>query len=414
MRGIEFRHWVEAVSQDAGWREVVPVANAEFVDAQRTIRIGGSAATFPKLFASKSFNDALNDSFVKHRLQPKVTPGEYLRDKHVELEKSLQTRTLIYLDTNHWVNLRHVRLGSRLASPVYDAILHLLEKLIEQRRILCPLSFPLFLELMKQMDPATRLATARLMDSFSDGVCFQYPLEIERLELRQRIMRVVLGEKAPSLKEWVFTKVGYITDMRLPVYDAFAEEDNRLLQKVSIDYDWLMQLEHLVTEIAPSTIPTSPEKDTAAATNIDAQQYRTEKLTFEKALEREKAMRLHILMDNIHHIIQDMWEKYPDHRDVSNRPVSTIEGFDIWTLPSLQVSAGISAALLISTKNFSSNDILDFHHAALSLPYCDALFCDGGMATTLCNKPLGFDKTYNTMISSRPEEIVEYLKGLLD
>jgi hypothetical protein len=54
----------------------------------------------------------------------------------------------------------------------------------------------------------------------------------------------------------------------------------------------------------------------------------------------------------------------------------------------------------------------DFQHAALAVPYCDALFCDDPMAHVLRSKPLEFGKTYQTTMLSRPEEILQYLHGL--
>ncbi len=56
--------------------------------------------------------------------------------------------------------------------------------------------------------------------------------------------------------------------------------------------------------------------------------------------------------------------------------------------------------------------MLDFNYAALAVPYCDALFCDGPMAHVLQSKPLEFGKVYNIKILSKPDEILDYLKGL--
>lgn len=81
-------------------------------------------------------------------------------------------------------------------------------------------------------------------------------------------------------------------------------------------------------------------------------------------------------------------------------------------LASTQVLASVNAALITSTKKFSANDILDFQHAALAVPYCDALFCDGPMAHILRTKPLEFGKVYETIILSDPNEIKNYLQSL--
>jgi hypothetical protein len=80
--------------------------------------------------------------------------------------------------------------------------------------------------------------------------------------------------------------------------------------------------------------------------------------------------------------------------------------------PSFQIIAGITAADMLSTMKFDGHDIFDFYHAALAIPYCDALFCDNPMATRLRNKPCQFGKIYDTQILRRPEEIRDYLTVL--
>jgi hypothetical protein len=89
------------------------------------------------------------------------------------------------------------------------------------------------------------------------------------------------------------------------------------------------------------------------------------------------------------------------------------EGCDPRALPSVEVVAGLDAAIALeSTRKVQANDMLDYLHAAQALPYCDVLFCDNFMAHKMRNSPLEFGKIYDTEIGSRPEEIVAYLKGL--
>ena len=78
------------------------------------------------------------------------------RQKHFGLLKVIEGRKLIYLDTNHWIKLRHVLLASRHLQKEYAEALPLLIDLAKKGRVLCPISFPLFLELMKQTECAGR------------------------------------------------------------------------------------------------------------------------------------------------------------------------------------------------------------------------------------------------------------------
>jgi len=226
-------------------------------------------------------------------------------------------------------------------------------------------------------------------------------------------MKGLLGLDAPDLNEWVWTKVGYVGGEMLPNNEVFSDADNNFFRKVSIDGMWELPLEYFIDADFEGKFTDEAEHLMAETTNQDAVWYRDAKLPFAEVLTREKAYRVRRLIDALKKIAQELWDDYPDHRDVSQKPPPTKDDFDPWALPSLQVMAGINAAMIVSGKKFSVNDILDFQHAALAVPYCDALFCDRPMASTLINKPLKFGKVYDTEILSRAEDIAAYLATLL-
>jgi len=405
------REWLVDIGDYSNWRSTVERIDSEYAAAVDCLSRGESAPTFPKLFASEDYERKLQQSCDKHKAQPELSSDAYLRRKHFGLQKAIEGRTLIYLDTNHWINLRHIFLDSRHAQKEYAEILLLLDQLAEKRRVLCPISFPLFLELMKQSDMETRKATAELMQAFSGGVCIQVPDWLEKLELRQRAMKGLLGSEAPDLNEWIWTKVGYVAGEMLPHNEVWPEADGNFIRKLSIDGMWELPLEHFI-ENDSEELPHEAEQLLAEATNQDAAWYRDAKLPYPEVLAREKAYRVRRLLDELKQIAQDLWNEYPSHRDVSKKPPPTEGDFDPWALPSLQVLAGVNAALIHSGKKFSANDILDFQHAAVAVPYFDALFCDRRMANTLINRPLEFGKTYDTKILSRADEISAYLQNL--
>ena len=404
------RQWLADFGDYSNWRSTVEQIQNEYVVAFDCLGRGENAPTFPLRFASDDYERKLQASARRHKTKPEVSSDVYLRQKHFGLQKALKGRILIYLDTNHWINLRHVFIGSSHAQKEYVKVLFLLHQLREKRRVLCPISFPLFLELMRQSDIKTRKATAELMQAFSGGVCIQTPDWLEKLELRQGAMKGLLGSEAPDLDEWIWTKVGYIAGEKLPYNKVWSDADGNFIRKLSIDGMWDLKLEYFV-ETDCADLP-KPEHLVAAATNQDAAWYRDAKFPYSEVLAREKAYRVRRLLDELKQIAQDLWNEYPNHRDVSKKAPPTEGDFDPWALPSLQVLAGVNAALIHSGKKFSANDIVDFQHAALAVPYFHALFCDRRMANTLINKPLEFGKTYDTKILSRADEISAYLQNL--
>ncbi len=90
------------------------------------------------------------------------------------------------------------------------------------------------------------------------------------------------------------------------------------------------------------------------------------------------------------------------------------EGRDAHALPSIEVVAGLDAAITTdAARKPHPNDMADYLHVAQALPYCDVLFCDNFMAQKATSKPLDFGTTYKTEIRSRPEEIAAYLDTLI-
>jgi hypothetical protein len=370
------------------------------------------------LDAESPFQHGLNQSFAEHKNQSDVSPSIYRREKHLALQTELEGRTLIYLDTNHWVHLRDVKLNSPNERVGYREILGLLDALIEKKRILCPISYPLFLELMnmRQADGATRLATARLMDFYSNGVCILDDSELNRMELRRLILRVIVGDKAPDWDEWIWSKCGYLFNEDSFVNEAIPEdvpkEMKSLLLKVSVDHNWMMTFEYLAEKLMPGR-PEWPGENLTDATIARMEQYRLANLSFQEVYLQERESMLRRLSGKYQEkIAREVWEAYPEHHDIDKWHRISEKGIDPLAIPSLQDVAGVNAAFAVSQRKLNANYISDFQHAAVAMPYFDALFCDGGMATMLQNKPLEFGKIYNTIIISRPDEIREYLVRL--
>ena len=278
----------------------------------------------------------------------------------------------------------------------------------EQQRICCPVSFLLFEELMKQSDPVTLLRTAQLMDYFSGGVCFQFPPEVARNEMRHFLMRNVARQSSES-KPWIWTKAGFLAGDLFPTEPAL----NNRVQKAWTDLMWAIRLEHIIEMLDGQWPPLDFWDKYADASNKDALFYRTSKLRYPKILEREKALLIRELFNE--HLVavgQEVWDEFPQCREPNIIQNLGKTDHSPFYFPSLQILAGINAADMLTKKVFKPNDMLDYRHAALAIPYCDVVCCDHPMATRLRNKPCEFGKVYGTKILGQPEEILDYLKRL--
>ena len=106
----------------------------------------------------------------EHRATPHISIDRYEHARIVQLGRSLDNRTPIYLDIKFWILLRDAALsGGGQDTPEYE-LLDLLRNLVARERIFCPISESIFLELMKQSDRGSRVRTAMLIDDLSLGV----------------------------------------------------------------------------------------------------------------------------------------------------------------------------------------------------------------------------------------------------
>lgn len=100
---------------------------------------------------------------------PAVDVDMYRRAMRRRVAESVLTRHRIYLDMNYWIWLRDAALGQP-ARPIYADLWEHRIQLVRSGRVLCPVSYPVYREVLKQ-DSASRQRTALVIDQLCGGVC---------------------------------------------------------------------------------------------------------------------------------------------------------------------------------------------------------------------------------------------------
>ena len=131
--------------------------------------------SYCSLFGSQasgfSYDDFSGVRFAFHRTNPHVTLDQYRSRILHKFGQIVSKKAVVYLDLKFWINLRKASLGEKVANE-YIELLSLLSNEVKRGSIVCPLSFWIFEELLKQSDLSTRKATSRLIDRLSNGVAF--------------------------------------------------------------------------------------------------------------------------------------------------------------------------------------------------------------------------------------------------
>jgi hypothetical protein len=407
----DFAAWLIKINRNELRRSVIMNILAEYGNAvesystERRHRI-------PEIIKADWYSELMRVRFAYHRSHSSISADEYYRTRRRILFKEIEHRKIIYLDMLHWINLRHIILSDKRARPIYREALCILFNLSEEQKIFCPISVSIFNELTKQTDSKTRVATARLMDAFGNGIAFQHIDKILAIEFRCFALQQLFGSSGVSPKEWIWVKGMNLWQEGWPVIPGYNADENTLLQKVMIDLAWETPIEALVDEGLPSGF-TEWEDLLAAATNVDADWYRDSGLQFEEIRQREKAFWYQRKIKEFQKITSEIGNEYPNEVRRSMESGAPKSIYDPMILPSLQIVASATAALLsIKTKKFSSHDIFDLQHAAVALPYCDALFCDRPMAHLLTQRPLALTSVYRATVGCTGEELVAYLRSI--
>jgi hypothetical protein len=366
-----------------------------------------------------------------HRAHPNVTLDQYRCRVLHRFGQVVSSKTIVYLDLNYWINLRKVVLGQQV-EPAFVELHSALTEAAECGLIVCPLSFWVFQELLKQSDSETRKATAALVDRLSSGVAFVHHAEIVSQEVLHFIRKSSF--RYADVKQWpihecIWKRTMSFLGDQIPVPTAFSEADQLLIQKNWEDFYFFVPFEELFAD--SRSFPPNFKDILYDVDDINRRkrQVRLQHRSFKSLFLAEL---MHTIKENEHHWYEAMRYLYylesgkeePINTDamteVEKQPTRNL----IWflfkknkitnELPSYHIPAGLYAAACWDTsRQLKENDVLDFHHAQLAIPYCDIFLTDTYLKSLACGRHLRFDEIYDTVIIADPGEAVMHLREKL-
>lgn len=369
-------------------------------------------------------------SLARHAATPEVSVREYVDGLVAELGDSIAGRHKLYLDTRYWIHLRDAAMG-RPTRPDHREILDRVRSLVSTGVAVCPVSDVAWIELTKQTDPATRQATADLLDELSLGVAIMTEQERVISEIKEFITRPTVTGPTPVLKDRVWVKAGYVLGIAIPTVKEWSPEHNLLAQKASVDLFW--QVTH--REMAETAGPLPPMSDrweqSAAKITAAMRRYAHEVRSIQQAFAAESAGALSVFKDEILVLVLRHFRSTTgDRRPV---PKEQAEGAAQKTLtalvnafrlrpkimaqrvPSLYAYAMCHAAVRMDkSRKFNGHDLLDIHHASSGIPYHDAVFTENPLRVLVTAGNVALDKTFGCTVLAKEGEVLDYLRKLSD
>ena len=164
---------------------------------------------------------------------------EHIKEHRIALGESIQDRHKIYLDIKYWGLLCDVSLGidtNTISVEIYNTLM----KLSKEKKIICPLSYRIYIELRKQKDIKRLNETAKIMDILSEGVMIMSEKERVNYVLLYFFYETIKGKDSayePDIFVWskaIFV-VGTPISEDLPMLSV---EANEFIQKEFFKRMW--------------------------------------------------------------------------------------------------------------------------------------------------------------------------------
>ncbi|NRG19221.1 hypothetical protein HPQ64_16140 [Rhizobiales bacterium] len=367
----------------------------------------------------------ISRSINNHLKEPDISIDQHTNRCIKALGQSLRSRRAVYLDMRFWIIIRDVvRRGTDSASQIF---LELLRKKTNEGLIFCPISESIFVELMKQSDPASRTMTANLMDELSLGITL-IPEHMRFATEVTHFFRTSLGQTdLLPLEDLVWCKLSYVFGFLHPSNTPFDESTERAMQKAFFDHMWTIPLTQIIDLLGDTKFPGSYLNDLANELNAGIAAHADELRSFKQAYMAEVrgAVELAggIAADTISEIAAasgvTLAGPTPEERrraenNCENLMALVLEkGKAQKQLRTIHILASLHASLRWNKgQKFVGNDIYDFHHATAAIAYCDAFFTEGPLCKMIRQNHLKFGELFNCHVTADIDEAVAWLEAI--
>lgn len=350
----------------------------------------------------------------EHRAHPSVSLQEYFSHRVAELARLVLARRRVYLDTRYWIFLRDAAAG-RPRKLIHSELLRILRIGVESGVFICPLSDSAFLELLRQSDRETRLATVRLIDELSLGVTIQNALDRLRTELLQFLVSVNKAQGIPGPPiEHVWLKVGHVLGTAVPIFPGVEATEQLAISKAFFDVMWSVTLEEILTDTPlPEDSKDSDFRNIADRTTEESTSHASDMKSFKAVYLAEIRGFFDVHREDLQAAFAQLYEisqpnappllaaEFEPHGRVLVNVFSNIfrSGKAGTSLPMAQIVAGLHAVVRWQrNRDFKASDFYDFHHATAALPYCDVFLTEVFLGTMLTRPPLALDAHFGTKV----------------
>jgi len=369
------------------------------------------------------------DTLEYHIKNPDVSVEKYIRNKRIELSQKINSAKKVYLDTKFWILLRNVRMGNVTDSNTIQ-LLHVLENLVANGLVVCPISNDTFAEIFKQTDNKTLRASLQVIDDLSKGIAILSMKERIDLEIFHFIGEKTKGtDSVYSPDELVWTKTAYVMGFLTPNNDSMPQDTNCAIQKAFIDQMWVVTLTDMLNQMGNDVVSRMPKlPDISQKLNEGKLAHIDDCKSFKQLFMAELSGILDVhkqdFQDLMVYIVKSETGQSFNAEELSSSNAGQLFANLIYhayrlnrikyELPSFRVIAGIHAAVRWDKgRKYKRNDLHDFHHAAAAIPYCDYFLTEANLRHLVYDRNMKFDTLFRCKTISDINDAIEKLSQIV-
>jgi hypothetical protein len=323
---------------------------------------------------------------------------------------------------NYWIWLRDAAFR-RAKLPVHRELWRRLMELFEAGRVICPISYPVYSEVLKQ-DIASRRRTACIIDRLCGGVCVVEQIARINAQISHFVWTQLLGDQTlgPAI-EYVWAPASHFIGMPHAKIDGWSDDANLKQQKL-----WLRFTQHLrfsdMLEQASSI--QRAERDNWQHTmskNIMCDLTRDRLRSLKATYKIEAGSSTDLIANDISGFAASLYDRGIRSSlgpETSGAELAASLASIITTgltmerittdFPQYHIMGVIHATIRWMRRRHQGNDMMDHQHATAALPYCHAFFTERDLRDTLTRGPFHLDRMYGCRVISDPEDALEYLE----
>ncbi|MEM0653372.1 hypothetical protein AAFL31_16360 [Klebsiella huaxiensis] len=337
-----------------------------------------------------------------HRKQPDVTLEQHVKNKRIQLGSEISGKYKIYLDLRFWIFFRDIELGIN-HDENFIQLLNQIKSLVDNGTAICPISEAVFIELMKQSDEKTRLATAKLIDSLSFGITLIVSPERIMQELANAFYSMAGVKNIISIDNLVWTKLSYIFGETHPYQTSFEPDEELVIQKSFFDRMEDITLTEMMGYFNFESWEQFNWQALADQLNLGNQEHAGEVRSYQQAYRVEFEGGLSLFSEQLLQLFKEVSNAGYDPFSVTSEKLSDQQRLKKFSklVRTLHIGACCHSAVRWDQKRqLTGNDLLDFHHAEAALGYCNLFLTEKPLKTLVSQNHLGLMDDFPCAVES--------------